>query len=184
MDQQHLQKAVRACEAGGVIAYPTEAVYGLGCLPMNENAVLRILELKGRSVEKGLIVVAEDIAQIHAYVDFSQVPDMQAIEDTWPGPYTWLVPAREETPKWLTGEHATLAVRISENPVVRALCQELGPIVSTSANPQSSEPARSSEQVRTYFSEQIDYIVPGNITGSLNPSEIRDAISGNVIRTA
>ena len=184
MDQEHLRQAVRACEMGGVIAYPTEAVYGLGCLPMDERAVKQILALKQRVVEKGLIVVAASIEQIEPYIDFSQVPDRQMIEESWPGPYTWLIPARESTPNWLTGQYTSLAVRVSANPTVKALCSELGPITSTSANPQGKQPAKSSKEVEAYFTDKIDYILPGNITADLKPSQIRDGISGNIVRAS
>ena len=182
MNHLNIRQAVKTCEAGGVLAYPTEAVFGLGCLPLYEHAVRRILDLKQRSVSKGLILVAADIAQLHPYVDFGKVKDMDEIHQSWPGPVTWLIPAREETPDWLTGDHTTLAVRVSAHPLVRTLCEELGPLVSTSANPQGKPPARTSMKVRTYFSGQIDYIMPAVLSGTGNPSTIRDAMTGKIVR--
>ena len=183
-DRAHLSRAVLASESGGVIAYPTEAVYGLGCLPLNKAAVRRLLALKRRSQDKGLIVVAADIEQLRALVDFDAARERRALLESWPGPHTWLVPCRGETPAWLTGVHATLAVRVSAHPVVRALCGALGPLISTSANPEGAPPARSSAAVEAYFAGQIDYIFPGKITGSQKPTRIRDAMTGEIIREA
>lgn len=183
-NRAHLSRAILACESGGVIAYPTEAVYGLGCLPLNEAAVRRLLALKRRSADKGLIVVAEDIEQLRGLVDFDAARERRALLKSWPGPYTWLVPCKGGTPAWLTGVHATLAVRVSAHPVVRALCGALGPLVSTSANPEGAPPARSSAAVEAYFPGQIDYIFPGKITGSQKPTRIRDAMTGEIIRKA
>ncbi len=182
MNSQHLKQAIHICETGGIIAYPTEAVFGLGCLPVDEQAVRRILKLKHRSDRKGLILIAASIEQLNTFVDFSKVKNSQAIYDSWPGSVTWLVPARETTPCWLTGDHKTLAVRVSAHSVVQALCEELGPIVSTSANPQAASPAKSSEQVFSYFKTEIDYVIPANINNTLEPTEIRDAETGNIIR--
>ncbi|HIF50967.1 MAG TPA: tRNA threonylcarbamoyladenosine biosynthesis protein RimN [Thiotrichaceae bacterium] len=182
MNSLHLKEAVRICEEGGVIAYPTEAVFGLGCLPLNEHSVQRILKLKQRSVDKGLILVAASIEQLNTFVDFSKVKDMQAIRDSWPGPVTWLIPAKQSTPYWLTGGHKTLAVRVSSCPTVQSLCEKLGPIVSTSANPKLATPAKSSVQVDSYFKTGLDYVIPAHITNTYKPTEIRDAQTGDIFR--
>lgn len=184
MNSLHLRQAIHICEMGGIIAYPTEAVFGLGCLPMYEHPVRRILRLKQRSVRKGLILVAANIEQLYAFVDFSMVKNLQAIHDSWPGPVTWLIPARHVTPHWLTGCHKTLGVRVSSHPLVQSLCEKLGPIVSTSANPKGANPARSGRRVRSYFQSKVDYVIPANITNTLNPTEIRDALTGDIIRAS
>jgi L-threonylcarbamoyladenylate synthase len=184
MNSLHLKRAIHHCEKGGVIAYPTEAVFGLGCLPLLEQSVDRILKLKIRSIDKGLILVAADIEQLEEFVDFTKVENTQVIYDSWPGPVTWLIPAKDTTPFWLTGNHKTLAVRVSSHPVVRALCEKLGPIVSTSANPSSFEPARSTDEVRSYFHTEVDYVIPANISNNLAPTEIRDSQTGNIIRSS
>ncbi len=184
MNSLHLKRAVKTCQSGGVIAYPTEAVFGLGCLPLNEHSVERILILKQRSVSKGLILVAATIKQLETYVDFSEIKSLQTIYDSWPGPVTWIIPAKSTVPSWLTGEHETLAVRVSSHSTVRALCSELGPIVSTSANPNSAIPAKTNQQVRSYFGTKVDYVIPANITNVMNPSEIRDGLTGNIVRSS
>ena len=182
MNSLHLKQAIHVCEMGGVIAYPTEAVFGLGCLPIYEHSVRHILKLKHRSVWKGLIVVAADIEQLYSFVDFSKVKNSQAIHTSWPGPVTWLIPAKKEIPYWLTGSHNTLGVRVSSHPVVRSLCENLGPIISTSANPTGANPAKSSQRVRSYFKSEVDYVFPANITNTANQTEIRDAVTGNIVR--
>lgn len=178
----HLKRAVHICEMGGIIAYPTEAVFGLGCLPFYEQSVRRLLFLKRRSMKKGLICVAADMSQLECYVDFDKVSNLEMISQTWPGPVTWLIPAQKETPYWLIGSHSTLAVRVSANPLVQSLCKLLGPIVSTSANPHGSAPAYNTQRVRSYFRDNIDYILPGNLDTKGNPTEIRDGISGDIVR--
>ncbi len=184
MNSLHLKRAIHICEMGGVIAYPTEAVFGLGCLPLCEQSVHRILKLKNRPVSKGLILVAASIEQLDAFVDFSKVKNLQTIQNSWPGPVTWIVPAKPTTPSCLTGDHKTLAVRVSSHPIVRSLCEQLGPIVSTSANPQAAKPAKTNQEVRSYFQTEIDYVIPANINNKMKPTEIRDANTGDIIRLA
>lgn len=187
MSRLHLQKAVHAIRHGGLVAYPTEAVYGLGCDPLNGHAVDRLLALKRRPVEKGLILIASDIGQLAPYIDLESLSEMrqQEILASWPGPTTWLIPVRASVPEWLTGEHQTLAVRVTAHPLARALCETAGfALVSTSANLTGHPPARNALQVRAVFNTQLDYILTGATGGLRKPSEIRHALSGNIIRPA
>lgn len=183
-DIAHIETAIQFCKRGAVIAYPTESVFGLGCLPNNENAVKKILSLKNRSIDKGLICVAAEIAQLDSLVDFSSIPSQNLLNDVWPGPVTLLIAALPTTPKWLTGVHETLAVRVSADPTVRGLCRALGPLVSTSANPQGMPPAYSSTEVRHYFPKELDYIVEGQLSTENQPTEIRHGITGEIIRNS
>lgn len=176
-----IMPAQRALAAGGVIAYPTEAVYGLGCLP-EPRPVARLLQIKRRSPRKGLILVAADVAQLEAYISFPDARTRNRVTATWPGPVTWLLPARAGTPVWLTGDHPTLAVRVSAHPVVRALCERAGPLISTSANPAGAAAARDAARVRAYFGPALDFVLAGAVGGSSRPTEIRDAATGAVVR--
>lgn len=177
-----LATASNAILAGGVIAYPTEAVYGLGCNPWNEAAVQRILALKQRAVAQGLIVIAAAVEQL-ADLIAPLTPEITArVLPTWPGPVTWLLPAAENCPRWLTGDHATLAVRVTAHPLAAALCQAAGPLVSTSANPHGQPPARDAPTVRAYFPTGLDYVLDGAVGDTGRPSEIRDAASGRILR--
>lgn len=177
-----VQQAAREIRAGAVIAYPTEAVWGLGCDPWNEDAVYRLLAIKGRSVAKGVILIADNIRQFDfLFEDFPQAW-MDQMSSTWPGPNTWLVPHRDLLPAWITGKHDSVAVRVSDHPLVRELCALVGPLVSTSANPQGRPPARSRLRVEQYFRGEVDVVLGGALGGRKNPSVIRDLRTGEVVR--
>ena len=182
MKSWHIHNALITLQNGGIIAYPTEAVMGLGCDPWDEDAAAALLRLKRRPAGKGLIVVASDVGQLSELVDFSRVPAPGEITASWPGPVTWLVPAHPFTPRWLTGRHDTLAVRVPAHPVVQQLCDRVGPLVSTSANPSGCRPARNGRRARAYFGRDVDCYIPGNVGGDPRPSAIRDAVTGHVLR--
>ena len=178
-----LHTAARCIRAGGVIAYPTEAVFGLGCDPANQHAVRRLLSLKNRSWRKGLILIAAEQRQLEPWV--GKIPNSASLplRKSWPGPTTWLLPAARNCPSWLTGEHDTLAVRVTAHPLVRRLCNILdAAIVSTSANTSGQRPARSVLDVRLRFGTRIDFILPGSLGGQRQTTEIRDLASGQFIR--
>lgn len=185
LQRQLMRQAADVIQQGGVIAYPTEAVYGLGCNPDNGEAVHRILQMKRRPVSKGLILIAANIEQLQPYVDFQQLkPEiLSTIEASWPGPNTWLIPAKQKTPKWLRGHHKTLAVRVTAHPVARALCEAANSaLVSTSANISKHPPATTSKQCHFVFRQQLDHIVSGDVDTKASPSTIRDALTGEIIR--
>ncbi|UHD17799.1 L-threonylcarbamoyladenylate synthase [Thiocapsa bogorovii] len=178
-----LRRAARIIASGGVVAYPTEAVYGLGCDPWNGDAVARLLSMKRRDVAKGLILIASDPGQIEPFVLQLDADRMAEIRATWPGPNTWLLPARSETPRWLTGRFETLGVRVTAHPLAAALCRTYGgAIVSTSANQASRRPARTALQVRLALDEAPDMILTGPCVGSDQPSCIRDGRTGRILR--
>ncbi len=168
-----------------MLAYPTEAVWGLGCDPFDEAAVRRLLVLKQRSVDKGLILVAAEPAQLAGLVDWDALPAArrEAVLATWPGPHTWLIPATARVPRWITGAHDSVAVRVSAHPVVIALCAGFGaPLISTSANVAGAAPPRQRAQIAPAIAEAVDAIVDGD-TGDLDrPTPIRDARSGTAVR--
>lgn len=178
-----LREAARCFQHGGIIAYPTEAIYGLGCDPLNWHAVKRLLQLKRRPVDKGLILIAASFSQLRPFVKPLSDEQMQPILESWPGPNTWLLPAAEGLPFWLCGKHDTLAVRVTGHPVAAALSMACSsPIVSTSANISTRKPARNSTQARARLDGKTVYIVNGRIGGRKTPSTIRDAETGSVIR--
>ena len=170
-------------ENGGVVAYPTEAVYGLGCDPLREDAVDKVLELKGRPRHQGLIVIASEFEQLRGLLDTSDEAAVNRALATWPGPVTWVFPAREHVPEWLTGGRRSLAVRVTEHPVANALCAAFGrSVVSTSANRSGEAALREAEQVRRTFGDGVDHVLEGEVGGRDKPSEIRDALTGEVLR--
>ncbi|MTZ14063.1 tRNA threonylcarbamoyladenosine biosynthesis protein RimN [Pseudomonas sp. JL972] len=179
-----IQQVARVVRAGGVIAYPTEAVWGLGCDPWDAAAVQRLLELKMRPIEKGLILVAAHIDQFDFLLDDLPERWLDRLAGTWPGPNTWLVPHRERLPEWITGQHDSVALRVSDHPLVARLCALTGPLVSTSANPAGRPAARSRLRVEQYFPGQLDAVLNGPLGGRRNPSTIRDVRSGEVIRAS
>ncbi|MCC8539062.1 Sua5/YciO/YrdC/YwlC family protein [Xanthomonas axonopodis pv. poinsettiicola] len=180
-----LDGAVAALREGGVIAYPTEAVWGLGCDPAREAAVLRLLEIKRRPVDKGVIVVASDVALLRDWVDLDALEPArrQAVLASWPGPNTWILPITDRAPRWVTGTHDGLAVRISAHPLVAALCAAWGaPLVSTSANLAGQPPARSRDALDPALLTSIDGVLAGDVGGQAQPTNIRDARTGQVLR--
>jgi L-threonylcarbamoyladenylate synthase len=170
---------------GGVIAYPTEAVWGLGCDPFDEAAVHRLLALKKRDVDKGVILIAGALDQFDTLLDWDLLPTdrSEAVFATWPGPHTWIVPATGRVPYWITGRHDGVAVRVSAHPVVAALCAAFGgPLVSTSANRAGRPPPRQRVDIDAALLDGTDGWVVGD-TGDLSaPTAIRDARSGVVLR--
>ena len=167
-----------------VIAYPTEAVFGVGCDPDSEMAVTRLLNLKQRPVEKGLILIAASFEQLKPYIDDSQLTQSQrdTLFTAWPGPVTFVFPALPTTPRWLTGRFNSLAVRVTDHPLVVALCEAFGkPLVSTSANLTGLPPCRTADEVLGQFGHDFTVVV-GETGGRLNPSEIRDALTGERFR--
>lgn len=178
-------QAAQVLRRGGVIAYATEAVFGLGCDPQNEQALKQLLTLKQRSPAKGLILVAGSESQLHSYLALAHitVEMWQRARATWPGPVTWLMPVAPQVSPLLRGEHDSLAVRVSAHPQVQVLCERFGgAIVSTSANVSTRPPAKSVEAVSMQFDDQLDLILIGHTGGTSKPSEIRDAWTGKIIR--
>lgn len=177
--------AAQFLRAGQVLAYPTEAVWGLGCDPFNQQAVEHILRLKQRPVEKGVILIAANVAQVERYLVGLTAEQYQQVVSSWQpdqGANTWLVPLTSEIPTWISGLHDRVAIRVSQHPVVQALCLAYGgAIVSTSANPAGAEPARTAAQIQHYFADQVP-CVAGEVGQLARPSVIRDATTGQVLR--
>ncbi len=179
----HIRRAVFNLHAGGVIAYPTETVYGLGCDPLDGHAVQRLLDLKQRPPEKGLILIGATLEHLLPYIDISDNALLTKLAGPTLRPTTWICPPRTDTPHWLCGRHHSIAVRLTRSPLARRLCECYGAaIVSTSANPAGLAPARNALKVRRYFDAQLDYILGGSCDPDAIPSRIVDLISGKVIR--
>lgn len=179
-----VRQVAQEVRRGGVIAYPTEAVWGLGCDPWNPMAVQRLLDLKQRPVSKGLILVAESIDQFDFVLEGLPRVWLDTLAESWPGPNTWLVPHRQRLPSWITGQHDSVALRVTAHPLVRELCALCGPLVSTSANPTGYPSARSRLRVEQYFSGQLDSVLGGYLGGRRHPSVIRDLQTGELIRSS
>lgn len=178
-----LRRYAGLLSAGGVIAYPTEAVYGLGCDPRRHDAVVRLLELKGRPAHKGLILIAAEASHLIGYAAPVAEEVAGRIAASWPGPVTWVLPAAPGLPAWLTGDCGTIALRVTSHPVAAALCRAFGgPLVSTSANRTGAVPARTALRTRLLFGPRLDAVVPGQVGGLDRPTRIIDARTGRVLR--
>lgn len=172
-----LREAARIIHRGGVVACPTEAVYGLSCDPLNPRAVMHLLQLKQRPVEKGLILVASDIEQLRPFA-LIDCKGMEPVRDSWPGPITWLLQARPGLPHWINGGRDTVACRVSAHPMISALCHAAGQaLVSSSANRAGHPPARSPVQVRLRC-PGADAILCGKLGKLKQPTPIRDPRTG------
>lgn len=184
MTKLDFREACQHLRQGNVIAYPTEAVWGLGCDPSNEAAVQKILQIKNRPVDKGLILVGGNITQFEALLSKLSVEHRATLEASWPGHISWLVPDPDQlVPSWIKGSFQTVAIRVSSHPLVVGLCAAYGgPIVSTSANEAGEEEIRSRLILERKFADSIDYIVDGSLGSAEKPSELRDLLSGRVLR--
>jgi L-threonylcarbamoyladenylate synthase len=178
-------QAVQCLRNGQIIAYPTEAVFGLGCDPCNATAVHQLLALKNRPASAGLILIAAEFSQFKDWVDEVDSTLRARAEETWPGPVTWLFPRGMTVPDFIAGAHDTIAIRVTAHPVSAELCRAFGgPVVSTSANPHSAPPARSAGEVEDYFGPFLGGILAGALGGDSRPSVIRDLRSGEIVRGA
>lgn len=174
-------KAAQVLSGGGVIAYPTEGVFGLGCLPNNHEAMQRVLDIKQRDPAKGLILIAADAAQLEGWIHLASDASFPAIDPSTP--ITWIVPAGEKVSRLLRGENEGIAVRMTINPTAKAICEAAkSPIVSTSANFSGQPVAADQDELRRQFEGLVDYIVPGDCGPATGASEIRILATGEVLR--
>tara|TARA_Y100001935_G_C17233398_1_gene471633 strand:- start:141 stop:686 length:546 start_codon:yes stop_codon:yes gene_type:complete len=174
----HIKKLIKN---GSVIAYPTEAVFGLGCDPLNPLAVNRILKIKKRPLEKGLILIASHVDQLMPFVVLKD-KWKKLTEKTWPGPQTWLLPAAANLPSWINGGRDSVACRVTAHPIANAICEHLGSaIISTSANRNGQCPAKTALQVRIRCPE-VDLVISGDLGDLKKPTPINDITTGLKIR--
>lgn len=183
LQTEPIKKAGRILRDGGVVAYPTEGVYGLGCLPDSLDGVARILRIKQRDPAMGLLLIASEAEQLGSWADID--PQTTQLPSSAERPITWIVPAADDLPYWIGGEHPGVAVRITAHPVAAALCDAAdSALISTSANESGHAPARTAHVLRRRFRDLVDYIVPGDCGPAAGPSEIRTLESGQIVRAA
>ncbi|WP_394181775.1 L-threonylcarbamoyladenylate synthase [Marinomonas posidonica] len=170
-------------QQGGVIAYPTEAVWGLGCDPFNQAAVQRILTLKSRPEAKGLILIAGEPSQLQPWMKTLTEEAAQRLISTTDRPTSWVVPDIQITPSWVRGEHQSVAIRLTQHQPVQRLCRAFGGVlVSTSANPAGLEPAMTTAEVNHYFGDKIDAIYQAPLGQANQPSQVKDIMTGQLFR--
>lgn len=184
-DLAGLDAAAALLRDGGVLAYPTEAVFGLGCDPHDRAAFERVFALKQRPATQGMLLIAADFAQVERYIDLAAVPGdvLRQVQDSWPGPYTWVFPRSAALPDWVAGAHAGVALRVTAHAPAAALCRAFGgALVSTSANPHGQPAARAAQTVADYFGDALDGLLDAPLGGQASPTMIRDALTGAMIR--
>ena len=181
-----IPEAATVLQTGGVVAYPTEGVWGLGCDPRDQEAVLRLLAIKQRTVDKGLILIASHLDQLRPFLDIAAMPidNLAAVLASWPGPHTWIMPASSDAPQWITGVHAGIAVRISAHAPVIELCNAFGgALVSTSANLSGQPAPRTRMGLDPELLRQVEGVLHGETGGRSAPTVIHDAITGAALRS-
>lgn len=177
-----IHRAADVLLGGGVIAYPTEGVFGLGCLPDDLGAVVRLLRIKRRDPAKGLILIAEKVEQLRGWVADNDLATIPAPDED--RPVTWIVRPGALVARIVQGAHDGVAVRLTTNPVAVALCRAVeSPLVSTSANVSGRPVARNRYVLRRSFGRLVDFIVPGDCGPAAGPSEIRVLDGGEVVRS-
>ncbi len=168
---------------GGLIAYPTESCYGLGCDPANRSAVMRLLKLKQRPQHKGLILIAASYRQVARYLKPITPAQQQKLKTAGAQAITYLMPALHSTPRWLRGHHDTLAVRLTAHKQASQLCRGVdSALVSTSANRSGQRPARTYAQCRRLFGCKV-WVLPGRVGIRRKPSTICMWADGKIIRS-
>ena len=181
-----IDAAAALLRRGGVLAYPTEAVFGLGCDPLERSAVERLFALKQRAPTQGVLLIAADFSHVEPFIATDLVPAsvMAQVRASWPGPATWVFPRSAAVPAWIAGDHAGVALRVTAHPASAALCQAFGgALVSTSANPHGRPPARSAADVEAHFGAALEGLLDAPLGGQTRPTVIRDALSGAIIRS-
>jgi len=175
-------EAVRFLKTGAVICYPTEAVYGLGCDPWCETAVKKIYKIKNRVEGKPFLLIASSITQLNKLIDIEKITD--EVKCSWPGHYTWLIPSKLATPKWLIDSKTNLiGVRVSNHPTVIEICNKFdNPIISTSANKSHENSINSKQDIINIFSDDIDFLVDGDLGNNKKPSIIKNMLTNKIIR--
>ena len=169
-------------DSGGVVACPAEGVWGLSCDPYSEVAVYDLLNLKRRSVHKGLIVVAADAAMFDGVLSSLSPDERQRVRASWPGPNTWLVPNQGFFPDWITGDSTDVAIRVTSALPLKRLSESFGgPLVSTSANPAGLPPPHYLWALRRYFGVTLPAL-PGVLEEAGKPSTIRRIGDGTIVR--
>jgi L-threonylcarbamoyladenylate synthase len=183
LQQNQIKIAVQAIKSGKIIVYPTESVYGLGCDPFNESAVMQLLSLKRRSPRQGLIIIASHIRQVLPLIKPIEANDLARALKTWPGHNTWVFPKSNLVPYWISGEFDSIAVRVSKHPIVVQLCEKLNmPLVSTSANRTNQAELISIKSIKQVFGDKIQHYLEAPVGEEEKPSPIRDAHTLKIIR--
>lgn len=177
---RQIKKAVECLKDGGVIVYPTDTVYGLGCDIMSKHAVERIIRIKGRDPKKPMSFVCADLTHISRFARVSNVA-YRILKRFLPGPYTFVLEANSEVPKMLLTKQKTVGIRIPDHAISNALVRELGnPILSTSANLTGSEPLTDPREIQEVLGKHVDLIFDCGVLAS-EPSTVISLVGDEVL---
>lgn len=175
--EENIRRAAVIIRLGGVVIYPTDTVYGLGCDPANVDATRRICEIKGRA-DKPLPLACSDVEAAKRIVKFNPIAEKLA-ERFWPGPLTMVLPAKVDYPIWVTHGARTLGVRVPGHPVARRLAKlSGGVIVTTSANKSGEPPPKTALEAAEQIGEEVDLILDAGPAPLKQPSTVLD-LSGD-----
>jgi L-threonylcarbamoyladenylate synthase len=176
-----IRHAAHIIKNGGIIAYPTDTIYGLGCDPYNADAVERINIIKQRPLNKQFILLAGDIEQVRTLISITVEQEKIITQDA--EPTSWVVSASEQAPAWLTDRNHMLTIRISRHDEVKKLCRALGhAVISTSANISGKRPAKNAIELHKYFHQEVDKILLSNKAQATRPSKIIRLCDNYIIR--
>lgn len=176
-----INRAADVLLGGGIIAYPTEGVFGLGCMPDDPQALARLIEIKQRDPAKGLILIAANVEQLKDWVSDEDLERLPAPDVD--RPTTWIARPGPNVGDLLRGHHAGIAIRLTTHPVAAAICDKVdSPITSTSANPANAPVVRNRIALIKSFGALVDYVVPGDCGTAGGPSEIRKLDDGTLLR--
>ncbi len=177
-EPRKIQRAVDILNQGGVIAYPTDTVYGIGCDLMNKSAIERIYQMKGMQKDKSLAFICPDLSDISRYaiVENAQYRVMKRV---LPGPYCFILQATREVPKIVHLKQKTVGIRVPAHPVTIALVRALGrPLISSTAAMTGAEPLIDPWEIKEQFSG-LDLILDGGTGGNV-PTTVVDLSQGDV----
>ena len=182
-NSDQIEAAAALLRAGGVLAYPTEGVYGLGCDPDDRAAFEKIFAMKRRPPEQGVLLIAADFEQVRPWIGDAPESAFERVRASWPGAHTFIFPRSPRVPEWVAGGHAGIALRVTTHAPSAALCRAFGgPVVSTSANRHGEAPARSAADILAIFGDEPDGVLDAPLGGLDRPTPITDAVTGAIIR--
>lgn len=172
---RQIKTIVECLQQGGVIIYPTDTIYGLGCDIFQHKAIERICRIKQVDPAKAnLSFICHDLSDLSKYTKSTSTPLYRLLKQHLPGPYTFILPASKEVPKILKSKKDTIGLRVPDNEIARTIIQELGrPILSASLPGDMVEEYTDPELIHDNFKKLVDLVVDGGIGGMI-PSTIVD----------
>jgi len=175
-------RLVRFIRRGGVIAYPTESCFGLGCDPKNKKAINKIIKLKKRSLNKNFILIGSSLKHFDYFTNSFNDVTKENLFSKWPGPHTWIIKANNRCPNWLKS-NSKIALRIPSFSNCQALINSIDmAITSSSLNLSGKIPLKNYRDVCRFLPDQVK-LIKGRIGKNRNPSVIQDFKTKNIIRS-